>query len=88
MNAQPASNRSASNRFTTIVMLVVAFCAAAAIGAWESISPSPTEAVEQRSAFVQSGGATSDVDPSVPDASSALSHARAPSAPELTATTF
>ena len=83
MKAQPVSKR-----FTTILMLVVAVCALAAIGAWQSISPSPTEAAEQHSAFVQSGGVTTDADPSLPDAAQALSHARAPSEPEVASTTF
>ena len=83
MKTQPTSQR-----FTTILMLVAAVVAAAAIGAWQSIAPSPTEAAEQHSAFVQSGGVTTDADPSVPDAAKALSHARAPSEPEVASTTF
>lgn len=77
-----------SARFTTMLMIVVAVLLAAAIGAWESIAPSPTTAAEQHSAFVQSGGVAPDLDTSVPDAAQALNHARAPSAPEVAATTF
>ncbi len=77
-----------SSRLTTILMLVVAVSIAVAIGAWQSIAPSPTGQAEQHSAFVQSGGVTPDVDNSVPDAAHALNHARAPSAPEVAATTF
>jgi len=83
MRASPVSKR-----LTTILMLIAAVVIAAATGARQSIAPSPTEVVEQHSAFVQSGGVTTDVDPSLPDASQALGHARAPSHPEVAATTF
>jgi hypothetical protein len=82
------SNTTFFQRLTTILMLIAAAVAVAAIGAWQSISPAPTAAVEQRSAFVQSGGVTTDADPSLPEANQALSHARAPSQPEVDATTF
>ncbi len=72
--------------FSTVLVAVV--LAAAMIGAWQSIAPSPTEVAEQQSAFVQSGGVTADTDPSVPAASQALSHTRALGLPEVTASTF
>jgi len=77
-----------SERLTTLLMLVVAVVATVAIGAWQSIAPSPAEAVEQHSAFVQSGGVTNDIDPGLLDTPQVLGHARAPSAPELAAKAF
>lgn len=77
-----------SKRFTNIAMLIAAVLAAAAIGAWQSRAPSPTEATELRSAFVQSGGVTADADPSVPDAARAFGHARSRSESEASASTF
>ena len=77
-----------SKRFSTIVVLIAAVLALVAIGALQSIAPSPTAAAEQRSAFVQSGGVATDADPDLPGATRALGHARGPVTPEVSASTF
>jgi|GEM_PF-4659723 len=81
------SNR-VSRRFSTILMLIAAVAATVAIGVWQGSTPSLTAAAEQRSAFVQSGGVTTDTSPSAQDASQAIGHALAPAEHAAAATSF
>ena len=70
-------------------LLLIAFAGLAAIvGAMQGGRSDEADAAVQTSAFVQSGGATADVEPSVPDASIALGHARARLQPEAPVSTF
>ena len=69
--------------------LLIAFAGLAAItGAMQGGRHDLADVGMQTSAFVQSGGATADVEPSVPEASTALGHARARMQPEAPVPTF
>jgi hypothetical protein len=58
------------------------------IGVLQAAFAPPTDALVRTSSFVQSGGATSNGDSSLPDASAAFSHARAPAAAGAEVPTF
>ena len=62
-----------------LIVLVVVLCLAALAALWLASSTPPNAAHVQASAFIESGGATNDLPPTVPDATEAFKHATAPS---------
>ncbi len=62
-----------------LIVLVVLLCLAVLAALWLASSAPPSAAASQASAFIQSGGSTSDVLPSASDASEVYTHATAPS---------
>ncbi|MET0209922.1 MAG: hypothetical protein ABW220_12840 [Burkholderiaceae bacterium] len=67
------NSHSSTARWRVVFALLVALCLAVGVGAWQGRQPAAAVADAQTSAFVQSGGVTNDVLPSVPDAAHALS---------------
>lgn len=66
------------------LILIVALCAAVALGAWQGATPALTDEAGESSTFVQSGGSAADIGPGV----SASVHARAPGLPDVATRAF
>ncbi len=63
----------------TLTVLVLMLCLAALAAVWLASSTPPNVAASQASAFIQSGGVTSDLPPGMSDPTEPARHAVAPS---------